>query len=62
MAAQGKKLMDDLDFKGNSFAPMNFWTALREYYPVFDERDEKTRGFKQHDADECYTVILNSWR
>lgn len=49
-----KSLMNDLDSKGESFAPYNFVNIMRQVFPMFDERDDKG-NHKQQDADECYS-------
>ena len=61
MTAAGKRLMEDFDSKGASFAPTVFVQALRKAYPVFGEKDDHGH-YKQQDADECYQSILQSWR
>ena len=53
--------MRDLDYKGDSFAPMSFVQTLRQVYPIFNETDDKGHH-KQQDADECYQAILQSLR
>jgi len=57
-----KKLMADLDNKGESFSPDNFVDVMREVFPQFDEVDEKTQHHKQQDAEECYTQFLSSFQ
>ena len=36
----GRKLMKDLEFKGQSFAPYEFVQAMRMAFPQFDEQDQ----------------------
>lgn len=52
LAAKG--LMNDLENKGESFAPYNFVSIMRQVFPMFDEKDDKGHH-KQQDADECYS-------
>jgi len=40
MATAGKKLFNDLEFKGEPFAPVQFVQALRMSFPQFDETDD----------------------
>jgi len=53
--------MNDLDFKGLSFSPMQFVHSMRQAHPIFDDKDDKGH-YKQQDADECYSSILQSMR
>lgn len=39
MSKAAKKLFTDLDFKGESFAPMHFVQTMRNVFPQFDETD-----------------------
>lgn len=55
MAAKG--LMENLESKGESFAPYNFVNIMRQVFPMFDEKDDKGHH-KQQDADECYSQFL----
>jgi hypothetical protein len=43
VTAAGRKLMHDLQFKGQSFAPLEFVMAMRMAFPQFDEKDEQGR-------------------
>lgn len=42
LTKSAKGLLNDLDNKGESFAPYNFVQTMRRVFPMFDERDEKS--------------------
>eukprot|EP00892_Ulva_mutabilis_P003323 jgi/Ulvmu1/1362/UM011_0090.1 len=53
--------------KGVTVSPFAFWAALRSEVPQFDEMAASKvpgggRGFKQQDAEECWTALLSKWR
>lgn len=52
--------MNDLDDKGESFAPYAFVETMRKVFPIFDETDDKGHH-KQQDADECYTSFMTAF-
>jgi hypothetical protein len=39
--------MNELDKKGESFAPIHFVSMMRQVFPMFDEKDDKTGHHKQ---------------
>lgn len=48
--------------KGVTVSPFTFWAALRSEVPQFDEMAQSKvpgggRGFKQQDAEECWTAV-----
>ena len=61
MATAARGLMNDLDDKGESFAPYAFVETMRKVFPIFDETDDKGHH-KQQDADECYTSFMTSFQ
>lgn len=44
MTAAGKGLMDDMDTKGDAFAPHHFVNQLRTHFPLFAQRAEGKGG------------------
>lgn len=46
LTQSAKGLFNDLDNKGESFAPYNFVQTMRTVFPMFDERDEKSGHHK----------------
>ena len=60
MASAARGLMNDLDDKGESFAPYAFVETMRKVFPIFDETDDKGHH-KQQDADECYTSFMTAF-
>ena len=54
LTQSARGLVQDLENKGESFAPQQFVSVMRNVFPMFDERDERGHH-KQQDAEECYT-------
>lgn len=46
LTSSAKGLMNNLDGKGESFAPFNFVQTMRTVFPMFDERDDKSGQHK----------------
>lgn len=57
-----KNLLNNLDSKHESFAPITFLNALRTAYPQFAEKDRNELGefYAQQDSDEFLTNLLGS--
>lgn len=54
LTRSARGLMNDLENKGESFAPYEFVQTMRQVFPMFNETDDKGHH-KQQDAEECYT-------
>lgn len=53
--------MNDLEGKGESFAPYQFVQSMRQVFPMFNETDDKGHH-KQQDAEECYSQFLSAFQ
>ena len=53
--------MNDLEGKGESFAPYSFVQSMRQVFPMFNETDDKGHH-KQQDAEECYSNFLSAFQ
>jgi len=43
-------------------SPFLFWATLRKNYPQFGEMDPNSGGPMQHDANECWTLLMHSFQ
>ena len=56
-----KQLFAGIDNSQNdSLPPFMFHIQLQKYYPQFAERDPQTNGLLQHDANECWSLIMRN--
>lgn len=60
ITSAAKNFMNDLDNKGEAFAPYQFVETMRQVFPQFNETDDHGHH-KQQDADECYTQFLTAF-
>lgn len=54
-----KELFVKLSSRGGAVTPLNFLTSLRRAVPQFAEQDQQHGFYKQQDAEEAYSQILN---
>eukprot|EP01083_Nonionella_stella_P060172 157272_1 len=54
-------LFKQMDSTAEPVQPFLFWSTLKRSFPQFGETDNNGR-FRQHDADECYTNIMQCAR
>ena len=43
-------------------SPFLFWATLRKNYPQFGEMDPSSGGPMQHDANECWTLLMHAFQ
>ncbi|GMM30937.1 ubiquitin-specific protease [Martiniozyma asiatica (nom. inval.)] len=54
------ELFSKIDEGKGSVTPLNFLSALRRTYPQFAERDQQMGFYKQQDAEEAYSQIMQA--
>merc|ERR1712178_370026 len=56
-----KQLINSLEnSSSDSLPPFLFLTNLHKYYPQFAERDMQTQSLMQHDANECWALLMRN--
>lgn len=62
LAYQLANLYNEMGATQEPVAPLNFLTSLRSVYPQFAEKSKSGPGYAQQDAEEAWTLIIQSLR